>query len=173
MNQRNTFPRNGYLLLIFVLILSRTGLSQTNVVHNLVAASHHATNASYSTQWAIGEIFTGAFESGGISVSNGLNETNVVFIVTDLETQNNELKKIHAFPNPMTGVLTIESGNFQTNELTFDFTDGSGKKINVPMIDLEADAARFNTEALPSGFYILGITNLKTTQTAYIKLIQK
>jgi hypothetical protein len=140
---------------------------------NLVSASHHESNSSYATQWAVGEIFNESFESGGISVSSGLNENNIVFIVTDVETRSDEMKKIHAFPNPMTGVLKIESKSFVTNELAFDFTNGSGKKVIVPLLGFEEDGVTFNTEELPSGFYILAIKNLKTTQTAYIKLIQK
>jgi hypothetical protein len=173
MNQQRNLPKKSFVLIVCLVIAGHPAYSQLNVVSNFVTASHHETNSAYTTQWAIGEIFTGTFSAGGVSVSNGLSETNIVFIVTDIETKSDDLQKIQAFPNPMTGHLTINTQNVMANDLEFVFSDGRGRVVEPPTIRHDQHSVTFNTEGLASGFYLLAIKNLKTTQTAFIKLIQQ
>lgn len=166
-------PRTGYFCIFFFSFLSYQSFAQLKVDDKLVSAYQHSTNSEYSVQWTIGEVFNETIVSGDVAVSTGLNETNIVFIVTDLEVQEEALQNIQAFPNPLANVLTIESDKFNMNELSFDFVNASGQKISVPVIDVAKSSAKFRTTELRAGIYILRIQNIKTTQTAYIKLIQK
>lgn len=177
MNLRCNFFQNsgsGYLYIIFFAALSHTSIGQVAVVDNLVTAYHQESNSAYSTQWTIGEIFTGTFESGDVVVSSGINDNSIVYIIMNTESRTmNDAGSYRAFPNPMENIVTVRSEHLRIDEAVFLFSDASGKKVDVPLVSTDEYEATFNTEVLKTGFYLLTIQNSKTRQYAHIKLVQK
>ncbi|HEY0743759.1 MAG TPA: T9SS type A sorting domain-containing protein [Chryseosolibacter sp.] len=177
MNLPRDFFKNsasGYVLTLILAALSHSSFGQLSTVDNLVTAYQENINNAYSTQWTIGEIFTGTFTSGDLVVSSGINDNTIVYIVMDLESAGNAtMNSYRAFPNPMTGLVTVRSENVFMDEAVFRFADGSGREVSVPIVEVDKYEATFNTEGLKAGFYMLTIQNLKTRQYAHIKLVQK
>jgi hypothetical protein len=159
-----------FLLLIFFssCILS-PAISQTNISGNLVSAYQSASNSTYSVEWNIGEVLNETFETGDYIVSSGL---PVISIVAGID-EVNEIDKIRLFPNPFSNTVTVESDVLQLNNLEFNFFDALGKKMNVNAMTMKSNQAIFFTEYLPSGIYILAISQDNKKLLTHIKLIRE
>lgn len=165
-------PQKELFPLIFSLLLVQSAFGQITVQDNLVSAFQQSINDSHSVQWTIGEVFTGTFSEGGVTVHSGLNDNAIEFIITGVNEQN-EFAQVRFYPNPAAHTLMVESEKFFMDEAFFDFTDASGKKFQVPVSDVQKHLVRFQVTDLPEGFYVLVIRSKKNNLSIHIKLIRK
>jgi hypothetical protein len=159
------------LLLIFALSITHYCSGQASLQGSLVSAYQQSTNGSSSVEWAVGETINETFSKDNFSVSSGLT-ANISAFITDTE-EAVTLYKVHSFPNPFSKVLTIESTEIQFNEVTVDFINVAGKKVEVSQTERQGHRISFSTEHLPSGFYIMTIKHTDKTPLIHIKLIRE
>jgi hypothetical protein len=139
----------------------------------LVAAYHEVQTPTLSAQWTVGELITETFTTDHVTASNGINESQVVFLVTGLENIQLDEFSLAVHPNPFTEKLTLETTRHPVNELVISFYDATGKKMEAQLLSIEENKVTFSTENFTPGFYLMNVSTKQHRTLKPLKLIRK
>jgi hypothetical protein len=94
-------------------------------------------------------------QSGNVSATV---ERNVRVVVTSLDEVTNETS-LSIYPNPSTGKFTISSKETMTGNTEVTLYNVLGAKVYSQTITMSGKTAEIDAEGLPSGIYLLQLTN--------------
>lgn len=130
-------------------------LAQSSAIeYTLTSGSGFNKNELLQANWAIGEIFTETFKHNGGTVTTGINNNNVIYIITNIDSYE-VAKNIEVFPIPFTDELTIQSHRRQINWIRI--SDLNGKEVFSKNITRSEDKTKIDTSQLSPNLYLLTV----------------
>jgi hypothetical protein len=126
------------LMLVLLLFVSIKGFSQENAN----AAGGNIAGFGGSVAYSVGQVVYTTNSSLEGSVSQGVQQPYEVSIV--LGAENSSISLVQAYPNPTQNNLTLNVGNNEISNLTFQLIDVNGRLIenkkisnSIEVIDME------------------------------------
>lgn len=112
----------------------------------------------------IGEVVTETFSSGDVVLTQGMQQPGEAEII--ISVQEFALKGLNVYPNPTSGLLTIDVEGFEAD---VRLTDLSGKPVKQQR--LSALHREMNLSDLPSGTYLLQVHAQGASAVQRVQLI--
>ena len=137
------------ILIIFISFLSK---GQDQPLQQILPASGDYKSQLYQTNWSLGEIFADSFQNSTTQSSTGFNESNSIYIITAIESDELLNEDYTLFPNPFTNNLILEAPI--GTELHLSFYDEQGKSLPIT-ISQKNNQLLLNPGEISSGLYIL------------------
>lgn len=154
-------------IILFILLFFGSRITAQSGLHS---SGGNASGSTGSIAYSVGQLFTVPSSNGNISVSPGVQQP---YEINEIVGAKDVLPPfvVEIFPNPATDVLNITiPGKEMESMLIFNLSGVDGKiyiSKESNMSNLELD-----TSGLPSGTYILSISNNKKQNRLY-KIIKK
>ena len=125
---------------------------------------------SVTLSYTVGELMVPTLKQSSNTLTQGFNQPTKVKVVGIVNVEPDRFS-IEAYPNPTSELLNISINKSNQND-TFDFTviDMYGKSLEL-LKTTTSDKTQINTSALPSGQYIVRVTNKSTQKASNIKII--
>lgn len=150
------------------LLLLGLGMTTAQAQQATPASGGNASGSGGSVAYSVGQVvYTTATGTTG-SVAQGVQQPYEISIVLGVE-ENQISLNMQAYPNPTSNYLTLNIGDFDSTNLSFQLFDITGKLIETNKITKSIETIRM--ENLSSGSYFLKVTrNNKEVKT--FKLIK-
>jgi Secretion system C-terminal sorting domain len=138
------------LQLCFALLLG-VGLTASHAQQAVTSSGNSASGSGGSVSWSVGQVaYTTNIGKAG-TISQGVQQVYKVSIVAKQAFHIS----LAVFPNPVTDNLIVQSPNFKTERLSYQFFDMHGKLLKSGL--LTGARTEINTSALPATVYLLQI----------------
>lgn len=114
-------------LLLFSVLLWRTGLSQTITPDVLTTSGDYFTNANNSLSWTIGECITETYSSANNKLTQGFQQSS--YNITSVEENANSTLSVLVYPNPASNFINIKTDSPSLRKMKVELFDITGKLI--------------------------------------------
>lgn len=123
---------------------------------NVTAGDYHQTPGFGNLHWTLGEPAVEQLVplNSTVRLSQGFHQ--LYALVVDTQQPNSDDFRLKVFPNPTTGTLSIESN--APHSLQWKLLDTSGKCLSFQAF-VTTGIQTINLQGLPTGIYLLQITN--------------
>jgi len=160
--------------LILILILSLSGMivkGQSYQLDHYVFSSsgQMVDNSLYQVDYTFGEPIDLVVSTHEYTISQGYQQPDFFEITSIVDNQLNFISKI--FPNPLNDIVIIELGEMK-NELRFELFDVSGRKIIQKDAWHTVSTFTIDMSEVPSGKYLLIISDSVTQEYGAYKLLK-
>ena len=139
-------------LVILIIFVSFVSKGQNQPLQQILPASGDYKSELYQTNWSLGEIFADSFQNSTSQSSTGFNESNSIYIITSIASDESAKDAYKLFPNPFTNQLILETP-IET-ELHLSLYDEQGKSVPI-IISQKNNQLLLNPGEISSGLYIL------------------
>ena len=137
------------------LLLSGLGLTGLYAQEAVPASGGNATGSGGSVSYAVGQaVYTTNTGTNG-SAAQGVQQPYEVSVTTGTEKANGISLGLTAYPNPTTENITLNIGNYNTDNLTYQLFDVAGKLLQNKKI--ESTETVINMENLDHASYFVKI----------------
>lgn len=155
------------IIFSFVLIFSITNLKAQQAT---VSAGGDDGNSEIQVEYAIGQVFTvNQDTSSTFKISEGIHQSNIISVSTEIIQEENLLTKINVYPNPTENMLSIQGSGLDLANLSYTIIDYTGKVILDGKI---MHSPNINLATLSSGVYFLVLKNESSVVSNNIKIIK-
>ena len=128
------------------------GLTTAHAQHAVTAAGGNASGSGGTSAFSVGQaLYTTQNGSNG-SVAQGVQQPYEISIVTDASGIS---LSFSVYPNPTTGFLILNVGNYKTQNLSFKLYDINGKLLESKKMENNETTILMGNNA--SGIYLLKI----------------
>ncbi len=137
---------------ITILFTSVLSFNAAQAQNNTVSAGGDASGSNGSVSYSVGQIFYKSVEGGNGSISQGMQQTYDIGVITGFENRSIEAT---LFPNPTVGNVQLNIADFTQNAFEMNLFDAAGKLILTQKI--ASSTSSFSLNAYASGVYTLSI----------------
>jgi len=135
----------------------------TNAQENTVSSGGNATGAGGSASYSIGQAFYITSNTPTESVAQGVQQPIEIQVILGIEEHEINLYA-KVYPNPTTDLINLSVGNTDTNNLSYQLIDYTGRILtngNIENKDTTISISRY-----PQATYLLSVTkDNKTIKT--------
>jgi hypothetical protein len=142
---------------IILLILLGTGLTTIHAQNATATAGSNASGSGGSVSYSVGQLvyITNTGNSG--SEAQGVQQPYEISIVSGIVRANNPVLNLSAYPNPTTGLIILNIGNYANENLSYQLYDLYGTRLeNKNISEIQTIISLDN---LASAIYFLKLTN--------------
>ncbi len=152
------------LTIAFVLIVTKCVTAQQGAV----SSGGNGTGTGGSFSFSIGLVDYINASSGNAVITQGNQQPFELYTNSVKRLESNF--KINTYPNPSSGLITLEIGNYENQQLSFEVFDIQGKKLFEEKIT--ANKTEINIQDCTSGMYLMNIKNENNQIIQTIKVIK-
>jgi hypothetical protein len=103
------------------------GLTSVTAQESVNATGGNASGSGGSASYSIGQITYQTITGNNVSVTQGVQQPIEISVITELEEAKNINLSVTAFPNPSADHLTLQIGEFEISNLSYQLYDANGK----------------------------------------------
>ncbi len=152
--------------LIFILLVTTLGYSQSISKQVIGTAGKTQTNNNLKLSWTAGEPVVGLMSAGGNQLGNGYYPAmDIQALSIDEATLNVQIK---VYPNPTSQSLYVSHPSY--NSFSIQIVDMNGKQIHTGTIEKEIP---LDVSNYTQGMYMVTIENTATNKKNTYKIIKK
>lgn len=145
------------------MLLLAFSVSTTYAQEASTASGGDASGSGGTVAYSVGQVVYTANTGTGGSVSQGIQQPYEISVISIKETKADILLNI--FPNPATGILTLQTGAFEQGKLTYLLFDVEGKLIDSKGI--KTDHTQINMSSLQPATYVIEVKQENKTVQSF------
>jgi hypothetical protein len=133
----------------------------------IASAGGTATNDSLNIDWTIGEVVIHTHESNNVLLTQGFHQPYLT--TTSLHSLPEYFGSIVAFPNPVSGIITVQLKFDQNHHVLIELHDLGGKQLWTTIVQTAEWQDSVDLSNFAAGFYYLLFT-IDHTYTHTLKI---
>jgi len=142
------------------------GLAQAQESAN--ASGGDATGSGGTVAYSVGQVVYNTNTDASGTVSQGVQQAYEIFTVGIQETELNI--SLSVFPNPTADNLTLQIGNYNNEQFSYQLFDMQGKLLNNGLVNTQQ--TQINTSTLPPATYFINLVNQENEPVQSFKIIK-
>lgn len=151
---------------LLLAIMFLTGLAQAQV--STIASGGNASGSGGNVSYSIGQVVYTTNTGSSGSVMQGVQQAYEIFTVSISEKYPDI--SLTAFPNPTTDLLTLQTGNYNSEKLSWCLYDIQGKLLNNGQITTQQ--TQISMSGLLAAIYFVHILNQDSKNVQSFKIIK-
>lgn len=159
-----------YKQLLTTALLVLLGIVGLHAQQSLNAAGGKASGNPGSVNFSVGQVFFQSIHGSNGSVEQGVQHPYEIWVVTGIEQAEGISLVATAYPNPTSGQLILNIGQFETHDLFFQIFDINGKLLKRERITTEQTF--IDMASLTPAIYFVRITQ-ENREVKTFKIIKK
>jgi hypothetical protein len=144
---------NFKILLFFFFIISTVTSSHSQ--NSLVISGGEATGTGGIVSYSIGQLVYSVYSDNDFTITEGVQQPYEISIETDIATPLIDTVKLHVYPNPASGYITLEKMDLQPHSYSYRLTGPDGKVLNEGVVRDKKTVLWILD--FPPGIYILSV----------------
>ena len=145
--------KNKLKLIIYGLLFF--GLSNLQAQEVITSLGGNASGSGGTSSYTFGQVFYTTNNGTGGAVTQGVQQAYEILVVSEINEAKNINLEISAFPNPTTNYLTINIGDYESEDLKFKLFDLNGKLLQTT--NAEGQETRIETKNLANANYFVKV----------------
>lgn len=165
MNQISINMKKNVMLLI--LVFSCIGMNAQEAVN---ASGGNASGNEGSISYTAGQPVYTAYSGTTGSVAQGVQQAFAITVVNAIDDTEDIALELSAYPNPVTDILILKTGDAVSSAFAYQLFDISGRLLQNNQV--QKNAAKINMGSLPPATYLLKVMRNNTTVKTF-QIIKK
>jgi hypothetical protein len=158
-NMTQTFKQNFLSVLLFFATLTAAQAQET-----LLATGGNASGSGGSTSYSVGQVVYTTNTGTSGSVAQGVQQPYEISVVTGLDEAKGINLSVTAYPNPTTDYLTLNIGEFEISNLSYQLYDMNGKLLQSEKIR-GTQTSIVMSNLVPANYFVKVIQGNKEVKT--------